>query len=105
MSPTSSRNASERVIPAIHGHGDGRGIMPRLDRSGPTAPLVFLGVCVALLVLLPVAAHWYVRPLQDDMRHVAEPGRGLVTRMHVAIALQGAALRDHLETRSPGAAR
>ena len=79
--------------------------MPRLDRSGPTAPLVFLSVSVLLLVLFPVLAHWYLRPLHDDMRNVAEPGRGLVTRIHVAIALQGAALRDHLETRSPGAVR
>jgi len=39
------------------------------------------------------------------MRNVAEPGRGLVTQMHVAIALQGAALRDYLETGSLGANR
>ncbi len=58
-----------------------------------------------LLVLLPVAGHWYAQPLQDEMRNVAEPGRGLVTQMHVAIALQGAALRDYVETGSLGANR
>ena len=58
-----------------------------------------------LLVLLPVAGHWYAQPLQDEMRKVAEPGRGLVTQMHVAIALQGAALRDYVETGSLGANR
>ena len=103
--PTGSRNAGDRVMPVVPRHGHGRGIVPRLDRSGPTAPLVFLSLSIVLLVLLPIIAHWYVRPLQDDMRHVAEPGRGLVTRIHVAIALQGAALRDFLETGSPGAAR
>ena len=79
--------------------------MPKLRRVGTIAPFVFLTAALALLVLLPVLGHRYVRPMQDEMRNVAEPGRGLVTRIHVAIALKGAALRDYLETRSLGAQR
>ena len=82
-----------------------RRILPNLHRIGAIAPFAFLTAALALLVLLPVLGHRYVRPMQDEMRNVAEPGRGLVTRMHVAIALQGAALRDYLETRSLGARR
>ena len=81
------------------------GLVPRLDRLGSATPLIFLSTALVLLVLLPMLGHWYARPLQDEMRNVAEPGRGLVTRMHVAIALQGAALRDYLETQSLGARR
>ena len=77
----------------------------RLESLGANAPLVFLSGVLMLLVLLPVAGHWYAQPLQDEMRNVAEPGRGLVTQMHVAIALQGAALRDYVETGSIGANR
>lgn len=82
-----------------------RRFLPELHRIGPIAPFVFLTAALALLVLLPVLGHRYVRPMQDEMRNVAEPGRGMVTRMHVSIALQGAALRDFLETRSLGARR
>ena len=56
-------------------------------------------------MLLPILGQSYARPLQYDMRRVAEPGRGLITRIHVAIALQGAALRDYLEAPSLGAKR
>ena len=92
--------------PTVVGGGRGRGrLLPTLHRIGPIAPFVLLTAALALLVVLPVLGHRYVRPMQDEMRNVAEPGRGLVTRMHVAIALQGAALRDYLETRSLGARR
>ena len=81
------------------------GLVPRLDRLGSATPFIFLSTALLLLVLLPLLGRWYARPLQDELRNVAEPGRGLVTRMHVAIALQGAALRDYLETQSLGARR
>ena len=98
-------DGSTVVIDRRRRHEGKTGLVPRLDRLGPTTPFIFLSTALALLVLLPVLGHWYVQPLQDEMRNVAEPGRGLVTRMHVAIALQGAALRDHLETQSLGSRR
>ena len=98
-------DASAVVIDRRAKDGHEAGLPPRLDRLGSVAPFILLGTALALLVLLPMVGHWYAQPLQDEMRNVAEPGRGLVTRMHVAIALQGAALRDYLETRSLGARR
>lgn len=91
--------------PLLVGGRGGRRLLPKLHRIGSVAPFAFLTAALGLLVLLPVLGHRYVRPMQDEMRNVAEPGRGLVTRIHVAIALQGAALRDYLETRSLGAER
>ena len=99
------RDGRRAFVDRRGGGGLQAGFLPRLDRLGSTAPFIFLSTALVLLVLLPVMGHWYARPLQHDMRNVAEPGRGLVTRIHVAIALQGAALRDYLETRSLGARR
>ena len=71
-----------------------------LDRNGQLIPFVAMIVAIVILMLLPLAGHWYAKPLRTDMRDVAEPGRALVTRLHVAIALEGAALRDYMNTGS-----
>lgn len=97
-------HGDRRPLVAV-GARDRRRFLPKLHRIGPVAPFILLTAALGLLVVLPVLGHRYVRPMQDAMRNVAEPGRGMVTRMHVSIALQGAALRDYLETRSLGARR
>ena len=50
------------------------------------------------LVGLPLVSDRYAAPLHEEVRAVAEPGRGLVTRIHLALALEHAALRDYVET-------
>src|SRR5687768_6309147 len=64
----------------------------------------FITLAIVSLVLVPLIGQRYVRPLHHEMKLLAEPGRGWVTQMHVALALQGAALRDYVETRLPGSA-
>jgi signal transduction histidine kinase len=39
--------------------------------------------------------------MYDDMRAVTEPSRSLVTRIHVAIAMEGAIVRDYTHSRDP----
>lgn len=48
------------------------------------APLVAVVLALAALVAVPVLGDWYVAPLHHEMRDVAEPGRSLVTEIHVA---------------------
>lgn len=71
-----------------------------LDGVGRLVPFIITIGAILVLMLLPLAGHWYAQPLRNDMRNVAEPGRALVTRLHVAIALEGAALRDYMVTAS-----
>ena len=52
---------------------------------------------------MPVLGDMYVKPMQYEMRALAEPSRGWVTQMHVALALQGTALSDYLDAGTPGA--
>jgi signal transduction histidine kinase len=66
-------------------------------------PLGFVMLALVALVALPLAVDRYAAPLHDDMGAVAEPGRGLVTRVHLALALEHASLRDYAATRDPAA--
>ena len=56
-------------------------------------------VAVFGLVALPVLRTVQVRPLYEDVRTVIEPSRSLLTRIHVALALEQSLLRDFIETR------
>lgn len=61
-------------------------------------PLGAVVLALLALVLLPVVRAAYVGPLYDDMRTVTEPSRSLLTRIHVALALEQSLLRDYLES-------
>lgn len=65
------------------------------------APLVAVVLALAALVTVPVLGDWYVAPLHHQMRDVAEPGRSLVTEIHVALAIEGMVLRDFEESGRP----
>lgn len=73
---------------------------PRSTGLGPASPwtsaalLGFVILTLAALALAPIAVDRYTEPLQEEMRAVADPGRGLVTEIHLALALEGAALHD-----------
>jgi signal transduction histidine kinase len=67
------------------------------DRWRTWLPLA--GVILALLVLvaLPLLRVVQVRPLYEEMRTVTEPSRSLLSRVHVALALEQSLLRDFVE--------
>jgi signal transduction histidine kinase len=62
-------------------------------------PLAFVMLALAALVTLPVLAERYARPLNRELRDVVEPARGLVTQIHVSLAIEGSAFHDFLEAR------
>jgi signal transduction histidine kinase len=62
-------------------------------------PLAFVMLALVALVTLPVLAERYARPLNRELREVVEPARGLVTQIHVSLAIEGSAFHDFLETR------
>lgn len=72
-----------------------------LALARPTASaglLAFVILTIAALVLVPIIGSRYTQPLYDEMRTVTEPGRGLVTEIQLAIALQGSLLHDYFDT-------
>lgn len=62
-------------------------------------PPISLILAVSALVAIPVLRARYVQPLYEDMRSVTEPSRSLVTRIHVALAMEGALVRDYTDSR------
>jgi signal transduction histidine kinase len=72
----------------------------RLARDPWRTWIPFFAVVIALvaLVALPIMRARYVEPIRDDLRLVAEPSRSLLTRIHVALAMEGVLLRDYEES-------
>lgn len=62
-------------------------------------PLLALVVALVALVLLPALRARLVDPLHDDLRLEIEPARSIVTRMHLALAMEGALAREFIERR------
>lgn len=62
-------------------------------------PLAFVMAALVALVTLPVLAERSARPLNRELREIVEPARGLVTRIHISLAIEGSAFHDFLETR------
>jgi signal transduction histidine kinase len=55
-------------------------------------------LALVALVALPVLAERYARPLNRELRDVVEPARGVVTQIHVALAIEGSAVNDFRDT-------
>ena len=60
-------------------------------------PLGAVILAVFALVALPVLRALQVRPLNEEIRTIIEPSRNLLTRIHVALALEQSLLRDYVE--------
>src|SRR5687767_6424774 len=78
--------------------------MPEANRTGPTQrrtsiALAFVLLAIAALVALPWAGALRSRPLYDELTDVLSPARELVSRIQVALALEGSLLRDYLASR------
>ncbi len=67
------------------------------DRWRTWLPLGAVILAVFALVALPVVRAIQVRPLYEEMTTVSEPSRSLLTRIHVALALEQSLLRDFIE--------
>lgn len=75
--------------------------VPWLHRWQTLVPLAFVMVALVAMMALPLIGEWYVRPMRDETRTLLEPARSLVTRIHVALALEGSTLHDYLDSRDP----
>jgi hypothetical protein len=62
-------------------------------------PLVALVLALVGLVLLPVLRARLVEPLHEDLRSGIEPARSVVTRIHLALAMEGTLAREFMERR------
>ena len=56
-------------------------------------------LALAALVAVPLLIDRYTRQFRYEMRDVAEPARGFVTDVQLALALQGSALHDYVQAR------
>lgn len=61
------------------------------------ATLLGLVIALVALVLLPVLRARLVEPLHEDLRSGIEPARGVVTRIHLALAMEGTLSREFIE--------
>ena len=64
-------------------------------------PLAFVVLALGGLVAIPVAVDHRMGPVNRELRTLTEPGRGLMTEIHLTLALQGTALHDYMATREP----
>jgi signal transduction histidine kinase len=62
-------------------------------------PLAAVVLALVSLVVIPVLRTRLVQPLNEDLQSVIEPGRSLVTRIHVALAVEGVLVHRMLEQR------
>jgi signal transduction histidine kinase len=60
-------------------------------------PLGAVVAAVFALVALPLLRAVQVRPLNEEMRLLTEPSRALLTRIHVALALEQSLVRNFIE--------
>lgn len=67
------------------------------DRWRTWMPLGGVVLALLILVALPVLRVIQVRPLYDEIRMVTEPSRTILSRIHVALALEQSLLRDFVE--------
>ena len=61
--------------------------------------LLALVVALVALVMLPILRSRLVEPLHEDLRGEIEPARSVVTRIHLALAMEGALAREFMERR------
>ena len=67
------------------------------DRWRTWLPLAGVVLALLALVALPLLRVIQVRPLYEEIRTVTEPSRGILSRIHVALALEQSLLRDFVE--------
>ena len=63
--------------------------------------LAFVVLSLAALIAVPWATARHLQPLQQEMGRLAEPGRELMTVIHLAIAQQGEVVDDYIDEHDP----
>jgi signal transduction histidine kinase len=63
--------------------------------------LAFVVFSLAALIVIPWITSRRLQPAQRQMTELAEPGRNLVTEIHLAMAQQGATLDDYIAIHDP----
>src|SRR6185436_4730132 len=62
--------------------------------------LAFIVLSLAALIAIPWwASTRHLQPLQHEMNQIADPVRGLMTRIHLSLAQEGNALDDFIDER------
>jgi signal transduction histidine kinase len=62
--------------------------------------LAFIVLSLAALIAIPWwASTRHLQPLQHEMNQIADPVRGLMTRIHLSLAQEGNALDDYIDER------
>ena len=68
--------------------------------------LAFIVLSLAALIAIPWwASTRHLQPLQHEMNQIADPVRGLMTRIHLSLAQEGNALDDFIDERDALLAR
>jgi signal transduction histidine kinase len=60
--------------------------------------LALLAASIAALLIVPLLEAHHTRQLRHELLDVVEPARGLVTRIHLALAVRGSALQEFSAT-------
>ena len=77
---------------------DGRKLMAKWAGRGP---ILFVVFALATLVVAPWVVERYLRPLNAELRDLGERGRGFVSQIHVALALQASAFHEFVHGQRP----
>ena len=76
---------------------------PRTVHPAPewASRLLFAFVMLSLvaLIVIPWETDRRLQPVQDELNRMADTGRGLMTQVHLNMALEGSALDDYVERR------
>jgi signal transduction histidine kinase len=72
-----------------------------VTKWGGRLPILFVVFALAMLVGAPWAVESYLRPLNAELRDLGERGRGLISEIHVALALQASAFHEYVHGHRP----
>jgi signal transduction histidine kinase len=80
------------------GPRDGKRLMAKWAGRGP---ILFVVFALVMLVVTPWAVERYLRPLNAELRDLGERGRGFISQIHVALALQASAFHEYAHGQRP----
>ena len=80
------------------GRRDSRRLMAKWAGRGP---ILFVVFALAMLVVTPWAVERYLRPLNAELRDLGERGRGFISQIHVALALQASSFHEYVHGQRP----
>lgn len=88
-----------RFTEPVNEQSQAMGTPPASGRWMIWIPLAAVVFALIALVVIPILRTRLVEPLNEDLQSVVEPARTLVTRIHVALAVEGVLVHRMLEQR------